>query len=616
MSLGVCCLRLFFGHNCWQYNPDLQIIWPPGQVDWSVPSYIDGFLHAIIRAPTVLDPTVSRVLYCHTRGKSAHPFLLVYLKHAALDARPVILKLQGFDGPVTPNGHPGTKGFIDPAEGLALSVAGAWQTHGRDLADTRYKVRYIMTCKARITDLLVLAELATERDRTRTVYPATLFLALAQLFQGYTKVCTKIWRSKQPAPLRNDAIVAAQKDVVEAFRVRRQHMQELIDLKVPPGSHRARGFETKNPTCPIVLKRDVYLGNLPAKSMMAVKSTSAALQKNGIFGCLMSERKEPAKQRDSRDERECLNSPKSYSGSKSPQVIPQRIRAVKHRSAQRARKRKSEVLAREEMLYHTAHQHRRLGLATATYFARAPLAQLVPVAFDRPVCLVEKLRRGSHLLGNFGLGKSSCGRARLRAGVRPRLEPRGSVGGNLSRVQLTQDRISPNIQTYSVRFVVLALWVRRPTRAGPPDDGTDGPAMGMGDGGSEYEWMLGVVVVELGYGCALGKTGGPAISGELLADEGGENCCAEGLKYGAYLTGGMDVEAFELLSEPKELGSLEGDARRLQPWCMGRIVDLRWHLSLPVIGLNSDRWSVGDRWQMTKATRQKRVAEKIHKSRT
>ncbi|KAJ7642610.1 hypothetical protein DFH06DRAFT_1333995 [Mycena polygramma] len=248
MSLGVGCLGLFFGHNCWQYNPDLQIIWPPGQSNWSVPSYIDAFLRAIIRAPTVLDPAVSRVLYCHTRGRSAHPFLLVYLKHAALHARPVMLKLQGFDGTVTPNGSPCTNGFIDPAEGLTLSVAGAWQTHGRDLADTRYEVRYIMTCKARITDLLVLAELATERDRTRAVYPATLFLALAQLFQGQTKFAKKIWSSKQPAPLRNDAIVAAQKNVVEAFPARRQHMQGLIDLKMPPGLHRARGFEAKSST--------------------------------------------------------------------------------------------------------------------------------------------------------------------------------------------------------------------------------------------------------------------------------------------------------------------------------------------------------------------------------
>ncbi|KAJ7623863.1 hypothetical protein DFH06DRAFT_1142710 [Mycena polygramma] len=238
MSLcGACCLYLCCGHVCWQYNPDLGIIWPLGQDNWSVPSYIPHFLHAIIRAPTVLDPTVSSVLYCRARGKSAHPFLLVYLKHAALEARPVILKLQGFDGPVTPNGHPSTKRFIDPAEGRSLSVAGPWQS-GHELADTRYEVCYTLKhSTAKIADLLVLAELATERDHTRAVCPTTLFLALAKLFRGDTRFPMKIWqwRTKRPHPLGNDITEAAVRDVVEAFPARRQHMQNLIDLKMPLG---------------------------------------------------------------------------------------------------------------------------------------------------------------------------------------------------------------------------------------------------------------------------------------------------------------------------------------------------------------------------------------------
>lgn len=98
MCLGV---LWCFGHDCWQYNPDLEAIFPLYETRYSLAHYLQNFLNSIPRAPTIAETELWSILYCRTRGPSAYPFLIVNLKHPALHARTVVLKLQGFDGPVT-----------------------------------------------------------------------------------------------------------------------------------------------------------------------------------------------------------------------------------------------------------------------------------------------------------------------------------------------------------------------------------------------------------------------------------------------------------------------------------------------------------------------------------
>jgi hypothetical protein len=166
------------------------------------------------------DTRIKSVLYCRARGVSAYPFLIIHLRHPELYAHPVVLKLQGFDYPLTvqkddpwdPSDTSNKCSTLTVARaGRIWEVVGAW----------RYDVCYTMKCG--IADLLVLAEPSTERDRSRAVYvyPVALFLVLETLCNGTVTRSTKR-RAGAAHWYSNDAASA----VIKALPARQQQMKE------------------------------------------------------------------------------------------------------------------------------------------------------------------------------------------------------------------------------------------------------------------------------------------------------------------------------------------------------------------------------------------------------
>ncbi|KAJ7259702.1 hypothetical protein C8J57DRAFT_1233385 [Mycena rebaudengoi] len=263
------CFSILCGHQCWQYNPDLEVIFPyhPNERRYALVDYLAHFLYSINQARTVTKAELESVLYCRTRSPDAYPFLIVYLKHPQLFARPVVLKLQGFDGPltrVTPDpdalgyyqfGLPDCRHVLDPEERSTVAVKGYYESV-RELVGCKrpYDVCHTLTKfrQGYIADLLVLAELATEQDGTRAVYPATLFLALQTFGKGVVTNSTK--RRARAAPLPSDIAGEARDAVLAAFPARRQRMKDalhsgrywieyLASTREPPPSD--EGFDTE-----------------------------------------------------------------------------------------------------------------------------------------------------------------------------------------------------------------------------------------------------------------------------------------------------------------------------------------------------------------------------------
>jgi len=138
-----------------------------------------------------------------------------------------VVKLQGFDGPLT------VRGAYDdgdtPEECCAVTIAGYHQSVRELVGTRRYDVCHTMECTQDlwILDLLVLAELSTEQDHTRAVYPATLFVAMEALSDGVVKSSTK--HRAKAAPLPSDIAKDTKDAVIDAFPARRERMQEKID---------------------------------------------------------------------------------------------------------------------------------------------------------------------------------------------------------------------------------------------------------------------------------------------------------------------------------------------------------------------------------------------------
>jgi hypothetical protein len=102
----------------------------------------------------------------------------------------------------------------------------------RELVGTRhYDVCHTMQFNERgtLAQLLVLAELATEQDRTRAVYPATLFSAMETLFDGVVTSSTK--HRAKAAPLPSDIAKETKAAVIDAYPSRQQRMEEEIRLR-------------------------------------------------------------------------------------------------------------------------------------------------------------------------------------------------------------------------------------------------------------------------------------------------------------------------------------------------------------------------------------------------
>ncbi|KAJ7112975.1 hypothetical protein C8R44DRAFT_882015 [Mycena epipterygia] len=214
------CILWPFGHDDWQYYSDLELIYPRYETRHTLSSYLYEFLSPLgDLTSTLTNAALRSVLYCRTRGPSAYPFLIVHLQPLAFCARPVVLKLQGLDGP------PEEKwGAYDNS---TVTVAGPGQS-ARALAGRRYDVCHTMQCReAGIVDLLALAELATEENCSRAGYPATLFVALEALFLHGTVESSSKSRARA-APLPSDVAGETTGAIVETFAARRLRMGEQI----------------------------------------------------------------------------------------------------------------------------------------------------------------------------------------------------------------------------------------------------------------------------------------------------------------------------------------------------------------------------------------------------
>ncbi|KAJ7505702.1 hypothetical protein B0H11DRAFT_1904295 [Mycena galericulata] len=211
MCLGILWLC---GHRCWQYNPDLTALFPLCETWYTLPNYIEFFLRSLNHARIIAEATISSVSYCRTRGPDAYPFLIVCLRHSALDARPVVLKLQGYYG------------LTATEDCSTVTVSGVRQSV-RSMVGRPYDVCHTMTCcRGSISNLLVLAELSTKWDGTRAVYPATLFSALETFCNGAVTSSTR--RRPRAAPLPGAIAGEGRNAVLDAFLARQELMYQQM----------------------------------------------------------------------------------------------------------------------------------------------------------------------------------------------------------------------------------------------------------------------------------------------------------------------------------------------------------------------------------------------------
>ncbi|KAJ7501761.1 hypothetical protein B0H11DRAFT_1990955 [Mycena galericulata] len=216
------CLR-WFGHQCWNHNSDLAILFPLSETCMALEEYLELFLLSIKNAPKITKTSILSIAYCRTRGAASYPFLVVYFQYPILRRSPVRLKLQGFDGPATVQVVGRIPTYDTPGEGSTFSTAFVGETLMELVGTWRYDVLHTMTFQQRlndagqlepgIIDLLTVAVLSAQWDHTREGYPATLFLALENLFNGV--ITTDISHLKCT--------------VLDTFHTRQHCMQEEID---------------------------------------------------------------------------------------------------------------------------------------------------------------------------------------------------------------------------------------------------------------------------------------------------------------------------------------------------------------------------------------------------
>ncbi|KAJ6592653.1 hypothetical protein B0H19DRAFT_1088257 [Mycena capillaripes] len=218
------CLQLF-GHRCWQYNPDLSVLFPSRKSCMSLDAYLEEFVFSIRNAPKIANIPVSSVAYCRTRRTPAYPFLIVHLQHPHYENDfPVRLKMQGFDDPAT------SPMYNTLGEGSTFSIASVNETVRELVGTWRYDVVHTMTfpppvLQPTIVDLLALADPSIKWDNTREGYPATLFLAMKVQFSGF------VISGAKATPLPRDVSAEVKSAVVDALPVRRQRMQEHIEAR-------------------------------------------------------------------------------------------------------------------------------------------------------------------------------------------------------------------------------------------------------------------------------------------------------------------------------------------------------------------------------------------------
>ncbi|KAJ6571608.1 hypothetical protein B0H19DRAFT_1231342 [Mycena capillaripes] len=245
------CLRLF-RHRRWRYNRELSALFPFRQRCMALHDYVELFLLSIENIPRIQDTYISSVAYCRIRGasNSSYPVLIVYLKYPEFDNFPIIrFKLQGFDGPTTTVWADDTCPSYDydytPGERSTFSVASVHDSMV-ELVGTwpwRYDTLHTLTFspsvskpwlrRPSVVELLVLVDLSMKWDHTREGYPATLFLALKSLFNGFVTS----HRKATPLP-SNDVSEEMKRAVIDLFPTRRQRMQKKINFCSGRSFHR------------------------------------------------------------------------------------------------------------------------------------------------------------------------------------------------------------------------------------------------------------------------------------------------------------------------------------------------------------------------------------------
>ncbi|KAJ7793478.1 hypothetical protein B0H14DRAFT_2926675 [Mycena olivaceomarginata] len=215
------CLLLPFFHRCWDWNPDLDIIFPAVKRIRSIQFYTQSFFLSIRRTWSIADTDVTWVAYCRTRGPTGYPFLLISLRYANHRHHSILMKLEGDDShektPVL------TIGRVDTT---VRGVVGTWRY---DVYQTVVFPYYPSPPK--LGDFLALVDLANTRDCTQAAFPVTVYCALKTLFDGTVSSSTKR-RLKKSATLANlDVADEMKRSVINAFPARQQRMQEEIKLR-------------------------------------------------------------------------------------------------------------------------------------------------------------------------------------------------------------------------------------------------------------------------------------------------------------------------------------------------------------------------------------------------
>ncbi|KAJ6497367.1 hypothetical protein C8R45DRAFT_1211273 [Mycena sanguinolenta] len=215
-------------HRCWQYNPDLWVLFPQRDESSSLHEYLESFSHSIRDAPKIPEAHILSVSFGRTRGKNSYPFLIIYLEYRPLFELPVRLKLQGFDGPVT--GRLGSSGegstfTVGYVKGYLMELVGTWRYDVFHTMKFPFQTDGAGNMRPSIVDLLALADLSTKWDHSREGYPSTLFLALKNVFNGV------VASRSQATPLPSSLSAEARCAVVHAFPIRRQGMQREIDFR-------------------------------------------------------------------------------------------------------------------------------------------------------------------------------------------------------------------------------------------------------------------------------------------------------------------------------------------------------------------------------------------------
>ncbi|KAF8215771.1 hypothetical protein K438DRAFT_1799405, partial [Mycena galopus ATCC 62051] len=174
LHLPSMCLLLPFFHRCWQWNPDLEIIFPAEKRTRSIQFFTQQFFRYIQRTRSIAHTNVAWVAYCRTRGPTGYPFLLIRLQYRNLWHHSILMKLEGDDShektPVL------TIGRVDTT---VRGVVGTWRY---DVYQTVVFPR--SPSPPGLGDFLALADLANARDCTRAAFPVTVYYALKTLFNG------------------------------------------------------------------------------------------------------------------------------------------------------------------------------------------------------------------------------------------------------------------------------------------------------------------------------------------------------------------------------------------------------------------------------------------------